>query len=185
MKLLITAAMAALGLAACSPSPAPASDTAAAPEVAAAPEAPAMSPGSLAGPIAGKWKLTITSSGMTLPPQEVCYEKQVSLEDAQQMQQQAGITCSENAFTPSAGGVNGHSVCTMAANGAMKETTITTDIKVVGDFNTAYTMESTSTMDPLPPGMPPGPSQTTIKMERLGECDATTPPAGASPPAPQ
>jgi hypothetical protein len=63
----------------------------------------------------------------------------------------------------------------------MKETTITTDIKVVGDFNTAYTMDSTSTMDPAPPGMPPGPSQTSIKMERLGDCDAASPAAPAAP----
>jgi hypothetical protein len=178
MKLLVTAAAAALMLAACSPSTAPASDAAATPETAAAPAepaAPAMTSTAINGPIAGKWKVTITSSGMTLPPQEVCYAKQVSLEEAQQMQQQAGITCSENTFTPVAGGMTGHSVCKMAANAAMKETTITTDTRVSGDFNTAYTMETSSTMDPAPAGLPPGPSQTSIKMERLGDCDAGAP----------
>ncbi len=184
MKILITGAAAVLALGACSQSTTPAGETAAAPATAAAstePAAQGMTAAQLSGPIAGKWKITVTSSGMTLPPQEICYEKQISLQDAQQMQQQAGITCSENTFTPSAGGMTGHSVCKMAANAAMKETTITTDIKVVGDFNTAYTMDSTSTMDPAPPGMPPGPSQTSIKMERLGDCDAASPAAPAAP----
>ena len=49
--------------------------------------------------------------------------------------------------------------------------TVTTDYAVTGDFSTAYTMQMTSTMDPSPPGLP-SPSVTTIKMERLGDCDA-------------
>jgi hypothetical protein len=44
-------------------------------------------------------------------------------------------------------------------------------MKVTGDFNTAYTMEMTSSMDPAPPGMPM-PSTSTIQMERLGDCTA-------------
>lgn len=174
MRLLITASAAALMLAACGGPTTPATDGAT-PEAAAAPAA-APAAAALNGPIAGKWKITVSSSGMTMPPQEVCYAKQVSMEEAQQMQQSAGITCTENSFVPTAGGMTGHSVCKMAANAAMPETTLTTDIKVTGDFNTAYTMESTSTMDPMPAGMPPGPSVTSIKMERLGDCDATTPP---------
>ena len=178
MRLVLTAAVAALALGACGGPTAPASDTAATPaasEPAAAPAAPAAST-AMSGPIAGKWKITVSSAGMTLPPQEICYEKQISIQDAQNMQQQAGITCSENTFTPTAGGMTGHSVCKMAANAAMKETTITTDTVISGDFNTAYTMDSTSTMDPAPMGMPAGPSKTSIKMERLGDCDASTPP---------
>jgi hypothetical protein len=84
------------------------------------------------------------------------------------MQKQAGVICTENTFTPVAGGIDGHSVCTMDA---MK---ITTDSKILGDFNTAYTMEMTSTMDPAPGGMPQ-PSTTTIKMTRLGDCPPDTP----------
>ncbi len=176
MKLGLTAAVAALALGACGGPAAPASDTAATPDAATAPAAPAMTPAALNGPIAGKWKVTITSAGMTLPPQDICYEKQVSLEDAQKMQQQAGMTCSEQSFTPTAEGMTGHSVCTMAANAAMKETTITTDTRVVGDFNTAYTMEMNASMDPAPPGVP-NPSTTSITMERLGDCEAGAPAA--------
>ena len=56
----------------------------------------------------------------------------------------------------------------------MDGTTITTDSKIMGDFNTAYTMDMTSSIDPAPPGMP-NPSTTTIKMVRLGDCPPETP----------
>jgi hypothetical protein len=177
MKMHLLAAVTLLSAAACSgPANTPAEtatgETATTPAE-TAPAAPAMSAAELNGPIAGKWKVTITSAGMTLPPQEVCYDKQMSLEEAQKMQQQAGVTCSEQSYTPAPGGMTGHSVC------MMENMTVTTDMKVTGDFNTAYTMEMTSSMDPAPPGMPT-PSTSTIQMERLGDCtagEAPVPPA--------
>ncbi len=162
MKFALAAASAALLLAACggSEAPAPGMPVADAPPT---PTAPLPT-----GPTAGKWKIAVSSGGMEIPPNEICYAKQMTMEEAQEMQQQAGLTCSEQTF--SADGKSGHSVCTMQGM------TVTTDYAVSGDFNTAYEMQMTSTMDPAPPGMT-GPSTTTIKMERLGDCDPGTTPA--------
>lgn len=161
MKVYVFAALAALALAACGEPAAAPTEGAAAPETPAATPAP---PATMAmGPAMGQWEMTLTASGMSMPPQKICYKKQISFAEAQEMQAQSGMTCSENTFNPSAGNVAGHSVCTM--NGM----TITTDTKIVGDFNTAYTMEMTSSMDPAPPGVAQ-PSTTSIKMVRLGDC---------------
>ena len=164
MRVLMTAAAAALMLAACGGPSEPAADGAATPAMAAAPAAAPAS--AISGPIAGKWQITITSAGMTLPPQQTCYEKQMTMEEAQKMQQDAGMTCSEQTYAPD--GKSGHSVCTLQGM------TVTSDYKVTGDFNTSYTMEMTSAIDPAPPGLA-GPSTTTVKMDRLGDCTATTP----------
>ena len=166
MKFAIAAATAALLLAACGGAEtAPTAETPAAGEAPAGPTAasePAMA-AALTGPSAGKWRSTTTSAGMTMPPMEICYDKQMSMEEAQAIQQSAGVNCSENTYNATAGGMTGHSVCKMG------DTTITSDMKVVGEFTSAYTMEINSSMDPAPPGMT-NPSVTTIKMERLGDC---------------
>ena len=162
MKFTLFAAVAALALAACggeSGTPALAAGDSAAPaETAAAAPAPtAMAP----GPIAGEWEVTITAMGISVPATKVCYTRAMTMQEAQEMQQGAGITCSEQ--TIAADGKASHSVCTMQGM------TVTTDMKVTGDFSSAYTMEMTSTMDPAPPGMPAGPSTTTVAMKRLGD----------------
>lgn len=165
MRLLMTAAAAALMLAACGGPTTPATDATATRE-AAAPAAAAPAANALNGPIAGKWQVTINSAGMALPPQEICYAKQMTMEEAQKMQQDAGMTCSEQTYAPD--GKSGHSVCTMQGM------TITSDFTVTGDFNTSYTMEMKTTMDPAPAGMA-GPSVTSVKMDRMGDCDAGAP----------
>ena len=169
MKFVLAAATAALMLAACGDKTEPTLDGApAAPAATSETAAPAAAPAGLAaGPAAGKWKVSVSTGGMDIPPNEMCYAKQVSMEEAQKMQQQAGMTCTEQTYA--ADGKSGHSVC------AMQGMTITTDFSVTGDFNTAYTMQMTSSMDPAPPGMPQ-PSTSTIKMERLGDCDPGTAP---------
>lgn len=169
MKLILAAATAALMLAACGDKTEPTLDGApATPGAAAETATPAAAPtGLAAGPAAGKWKVSVSAGGMNVPPTEICYAKQVSMEEAQKMQQDAGVTCTEQTFA--ADGKSGHSVCTMQGM------TITTDFAVTGDFNTAYTMQMTSSMDPAPPGMPQ-PSVTAVTMERLGDCDPGTAP---------
>ena len=169
MKFVLAAATAALMLAACGDKTEPTLDGApAAPAATSETAAPAAAPAGLAaGPAAGKWKVSVSTGGMDIPPNEMCYAKQVSMEEAQKMQQQAGMTCTEQTYA--ADGKSGHSVC------AMQGMTITTDFEVTGDFSTAYTMQMTSSMDPAPPGMPQ-PSTSTIKMERLGDCDPGTVP---------
>lgn len=176
MKSLYLAAAAALMLAACSgETKAPAVDPAASPETAAAPAAPeapaapamsadALTPDAMAGPIAGKWRTTIIAAGISLPPQEKCFDHQISFAEAQGEQQAAGMTCSEHTVTPTSDGLMDHSICTKDG------LTYTTDTKMTGDFNSAYTLESSVTI-----AGSPAPAVTTIKMERLGDCDRTTP----------
>jgi hypothetical protein len=164
MKFAMAAAAAALMLAACGGENAAAPTNSATP-AAGTPAAPAAN-NAIQGPIAGEWQVTVTAAGMALPPQKICYEKQVTMEEAQKMQQDAGMTCSEQTYAPD--GKSGHSVCTMQGM------TITSDFTVAGDFNSSYTMEMKTSMDPAPPGMP-NPSTTAIKMDRLGDCTADTP----------
>jgi hypothetical protein len=172
MKMLLAgSAIAALCLAACSPGAPAATDGASTtPETAAAPAAPAAAPagGAIDGPIAGKWRMTITAMGVAMPPQDVCYEKQVSLEDAEKMQQQANIKCTEQSFKREGAVLVGHSVCSTDMGG--KPMTITTDTKVTGDFSSKYTMEMTAKMDP-PPMAGMEEQKTTISAERVGDCD--------------
>ncbi len=115
------------------------------------------------GPAPGKWRLTTMMHGQAMPPVEVCYDHKVSFEEAQAMQKQAGVTCSENSYRRDGASVVGHSVC------MMDKTKMTTDTRITGDFSSAYTMEITSSMDPAPmPAM--AHSEMQIKAERLGGC---------------
>jgi hypothetical protein len=168
MRLAMTAAaIAALGLAACGEKPAttdgatPAADaTAPAPAEAAA--APAIE-----GPAAGKWSVSLTSMGQTLPPSEVCYDKQVSIAEAEKMQQQTGVGCTEQSYKREGAVLVGHSVCSVDAAG--KKMTVTTDTRVTGDFSSKYTMDIISKMDPPPmPGMEE--QKMTMTAERVGDC---------------
>jgi hypothetical protein len=170
MKLAIAAAAATLGLAACGPSePAPDTASTATPAADSAAPAPAASatPPAIEGPAAGKWRMTVTAMGQAMPPTEVCYAKQVSLEEAEKMQQASGITCSEQSYRKDGDAWTGHSVCTMQGAGAPIE--VTQDSRVSGDFSSKYTIDLTSKMDP-----PPMPSMAEQKMsitaERLGDC---------------
>ncbi len=165
MKSMLMAAVAALTLAACGGSETSA-PTATGETPVAATAAPAAAPAGPSGPIAGRWEVSVSAAGMTVAPTEICYERQITMEEAQKMQQQAGITCSEETYA--ADGKSGHSVCTMS------DMKITSDYNVTGDFSSAYTMEMTSSIDPAMPGMP-NPSTTTIAMKRLGDCTADTP----------
>lgn len=161
------AALAALGLAGCSPG-APATDAAGTPAADSTAAPAAEIPAAMAeGPAAGKWRVTTTAMGQTMPPSETCYTKQVSFEDAEKMQQQSGVTCSEQSYKREGDAFVGHSVCAMDIGG--KKMTTTSDVRVTGDFNTRYTMDMTNRMDPPPmPGMEE--QKMTIEMERLGDC---------------
>jgi hypothetical protein len=169
ISLIVTVAAAALGLAGCNKSepaatdgasstPAPAAETAA-PAAAAAP--------TVDGPAAGKWKITMTTMGQTMPATETCYATQTSFADAQRMQQQAGVTCAEQSYNREGDAVIGHSVCSSDIAG--KTTKITTYTRITGDFKTKYTMDITRMMDPAPA---PGKTEQKITMtaERLGDC---------------
>ncbi len=104
---------------------------------------------------------------MTLPPQEACYEKQMTMEEAQKMQQDAGMTCSEQTYAPD--GKSGHSVCTMQGM------TITSDFTVVGDFNTVLHDGDEDHDGPGPAGRPGRPVTSSVKMDRIGDAPPERP----------
>jgi len=127
--------------------------------------APALGSIEVDGPAPGKWRLTTIMQGQAMPPMEVCYEKKITFAEAQQMQKDAGMTCSENSYKRDGAAVVGHAVCFMEET----KTKMVTDTRIVGDFNSAYTMELKSTMDPAPmPEM--ANTEMQIKAERLGDC---------------
>ena len=175
MRLFVTAAaVAALGLAAACNESKPATDgatasvdsSASAPAAAPAP-APAAAAPAIEGPAAGKWRNTVSAMGRTLPPKEECYTKQISFAEAEKMQQQAGVTCSEQTYRREGDVYVGHSVCTSDIAG--KSTAITTDTRVTGDFNTKYVIDMIAKYDPAPaPGM--GEQKMSITAERIGDC---------------
>jgi hypothetical protein len=119
------------------------------------------------GPAPGQWRMTTSMHGQAMPPVEICYNERVTFAEAQKMQEQAGITCSENTYKREGAAVVGHAVCVMEDT----KTKVTTDTRITGDFNTAYVMELKSTMDPAPmPQM--AQTEMQIKAERLGDCPA-------------
>jgi hypothetical protein len=167
MRFAFAVTVAALGLAACGASE-PAADGAASSAepvesaAAAAPAAPAIE-----GPAAGKWRVTVTAMGQTLPPSEQCFTQQVSLAEAEKLQQQAGVTCSEQSYRREGEAWIGHSVCTM--DNAGSPMTMTTETRVTGDFSSSYTMDITSRIDPPPmPNM--AEQKMTMAAERIGDC---------------
>jgi hypothetical protein len=170
MKRFAAVVFASACLAACSGenSEAPAADAA---DGAAGPSAEAPAPAAagselaaaeMEGPRPGKWRIAVEAMGQTMPATETCIE-QTTFADMQETQQQAGVTCSENTMRREGRDIVGHSVCTI------ENMTITSDTRISGDFNTAYTMEVTSKMDPAPmPSM--AETKTVVKAERLGDC---------------
>lgn len=141
--------------------------TPAAVDTASGPSAPANMPAELKeGPAPGKWKMTMSAMGQAMPSTETCVAQQMSIEEAQKAQLEAGVTCSEQNFKKEGDAWVGHFVCSMDMAGT--KTTTITDMKVTGDFNTKYTTEMTSKMDPPVAGMPE--QKISITAERLGDC---------------
>lgn len=170
MKVYLLAAVAALALAACGGSNTPAAtDPAATPETASTetPAAPAAAPAALMGPAVGQWEIASKMGDMSLPPSKICVDKQLTIEDAQATQQQAGTTCEGYSFQPDGAKVSGTYTCT-DATGAKTSVQMTME----GDVNTAYTTNMVMTRDPAPPGMP-NPFTITMSAKRLGDCPAT------------
>src|SRR5690606_21809537 len=148
----------------------PAADSAASvtDAVAPAPAPAATAAPALERPAAGKWRISMTNTmGLTLPSTEVCYAEQVSLAEAEKMQQQACVTCSEHSYRREGDAWVGLSVCNMGAGGTPMN--VTTDMRVTGDFASKYTMDITSRMDPAPM---PDMAETKMIMtaERIGDC---------------
>ena len=167
-------------LSACSKSPAPAASSGAA--SAPAPRAPALF--SRPHPRLGLWRMTMINHigpGMTVSS-EVCLDQQTENAAFQAAPSvRSKRNCDEPKFGPApGGGVAFDMVCNS------QDRKVTTHAVMAGDFNSAYTMDMTTRMDPAPPGMADGmkmhtdakwlgpckpgqtPGQMSVKMGSLG-----------------
>lgn len=172
MRMILATAAAAIALGACggsekvveSGTPTAAASAPAAP-VASGPAAAEMDMVA-----AGKWSMTTTMMGQSMPAMEVCYDKSMTFQDAQEKQKEAGVTCSEQTYRREGDKLIGHSVCTRKLGSAPM--TMTTDMVITGDLKTAYQMEMTTKIDPAPPTLPAEDMRMTVAAKRLGDCDA-------------
>lgn len=165
MRIAVSLALVAVLAAACSKKEETAKIEPAKPEAAApAATGPVVSPADLDGPKPGKWRLTTVLSAAPKPVVVESCVAQTSFKDMEAAKQQAGVTCAEQTYRRDGADIVGHTVCTI--QGGMK---ITTDSRISGDFNSRYTVDATTVMDPAPT---PTMKQTTMKMtaERLGDC---------------
>jgi hypothetical protein len=118
---------------------------------------------------AGKWAMTISTMGQSLPTSEICIEKTMTYAEAQEKQKKAGVTCSENSYHREGDKLIGHSVCTMKGMAGAGEMKMTSDLVLTGDLKTAYTVEQSVKMDPAPAGM--GEMKSTVVAKRIGDCE--------------
>lgn len=120
----------------------------------------------------GLWQLDMTFVGRKLPPQSIkeCLDAATDkLMNANISGAGAGVTCSKQELSRSGATLTVDSVCT--ANGA----TVTSHAVVTGSFDSAYTVDVTSTRTggpPMPGAAPGAPheSHTTIAAKWLGPC---------------
>lgn len=169
MRLQLTVAFAALALAACGGPETPATDGATPETAAAEPAAPAApaTPVAVMGPAIGQWEIASQMGGMTLPPAKTCIDKQISMQEAQETQAQAGLKCEGYSFNQNGTTITGNYTCT-AEDGSKTTTQVTTE----GDLNTAYTTTLINTREPAQPGVP-NPFTITMTAKRLGDCPTT------------
>ena len=160
MRVVMSLALAGLLAAACSKKEEAPAETAA---VSTQPAAPAAEP-QISGPKPGKWRMTTQIANMLQPVTVETCVTDTSFAEMQTSQQQAGVTCTEQSFRRDGADFVAHAACTY--EGGMKATI---DSRFSGDFNSRYTMESRTVMDPAPT---PAARENTIKVtaERIGDC---------------
>lgn len=156
------AAVATLALAGCSKP----GDAAKTDEPAAKSAAPSAAAAGMPKPRTGNWKLTTSMPGIAveMPPQELCITPEmVNDTEWSKSQMPKDMDCPVMTQRVENGAIIAHSVCKVNGH------TLISDVRTSGNFQTSYTVETTSTMDPPPPGMQ-NPTKMTIKAERLGDC---------------
>lgn len=123
-------------------------------------------PAGMPKPRTGKWKLTTSMPGMTaeMPPTEICITAEmVNDTEWSKSQLPKDMDCPVMTQRVEGGAIIAHSVCKVNGH------TLTGDTRTFGDFRNSYTVETTSSVDPAPPGMP-NPTKMTIRAERVGDC---------------
>ena len=165
------AALCLLSLAVLAAGCSPKSDRTAGEAPGAATSAPsAMAKAERPRPQPGLWQNTMTMSGpraMTVSSQ-ICLDKAMAdgggwLNSARDGDAAGKPDPCTQSYEPSAAGLAFQSVCKFG------ERTVTSRGLATGDFNSAYTVDLTSTMDPPPAGAP-SETKMTIAAKRIGDC---------------
>jgi hypothetical protein len=116
---------------------------------------------------AGLWEMKIVKTGSALPDltMQHCTDPSTDKEMNNSVSPLAKQICSKQDIQKTATGYVTDSICTVAS------VTMTTHAEIVGDFNSGYTVTSTSHSDKGPTGKP---LDTTTKIEAkyVGDCKA-------------
>jgi hypothetical protein len=130
---------------------------------------PALDAGAVEMPIrkAGLWEMKMVRSGSSLPEMTMqhCTDETTDKDMSTMFSPMAKEMCSKQDIVKTASGYVSDSVCKV---GAMS---ITSHADVNGDFNSAYTVKSTSHSEGGPAGVPRD-SVTTVEAKWLGACKA-------------
>ena len=116
---------------------------------------------------AGLWEMKVLHAGSPAPDMTMqqCTDETTDKDMSTAFSPMAKDICSKQDIQKTATGYVTDSVCGMAGM------TIKSRGEIVGDFNSAYTVKSTSRTEGAPAGMPKG-STTTIEAKWLGACKA-------------
>lgn len=115
---------------------------------------------------AGLWEMKMVRSGGSIPEMTMQHCTDATTDKQMSTSFSPGKeTCSKQDIQKTATGYASDSVCSVAGM------TITSHADIVGDFNSAYTVKSTSHSEGTPSGVPRD-STTTIEAKWLGACKA-------------
>ena len=129
---------------------------------------PAPEAGAVEAPVrkAGLWEMKMVRTGSPMPEMTMqhCTDESTDKAMSTGFAPEANDTCSKHDLQKTATGYASDSVCSIAG------TSITSHTDIVGDYNSAYTVKSTSRSE-RPPS-PPRDSTMTIEAKWLGACKA-------------
>jgi hypothetical protein len=116
---------------------------------------------------AGLWEMKVLHTGSAVPDMTMqhCTDETTDKEMSTSFSPMAKEMCSKQDIQKTATGYVSDSVCGIAGM------SITSHAEIIGDFNSAYTVKSTSHSERGPAGVPRD-SSTTIEAKWLGACKA-------------
>ena len=116
---------------------------------------------------AGLWEMKVLHTGSAVPDMTMqhCTDETTDKEMSTSFSPMAAEMCSKQDIQKTATGYVSDSVCGIAGM------SITSHSEIIGDFNSAYTVKSTSHSEHGPTGVPRD-STTTIEAKWLGACKA-------------
>jgi hypothetical protein len=130
---------------------------------------PANAAGAVELPVrkAGLWEMKVLHTGSAIPDMTMqhCTDETTDKEMSTSFSPMAKEMCSKQDIQKTATGYVSDSVCGIAGM------SITSHAEIIGDFNSAYTVKSTSHSERGPTGVPRD-STTTIEAKWLGACKA-------------